>query len=41
MAPLVPPVIDYGDRLRAGVPIPSGNSVAEPELRCRQVPPCW
>jgi len=33
MAPLVPPVIDYGDRLRAGVLIPSGNSVAEPELR--------
>jgi maleate isomerase len=26
-------VIDYGDRLRAGVLIPSGNSVAEPELR--------
>jgi maleate isomerase len=25
--------IDYGDRLRAGVLIPSGNSVAEPELR--------
>jgi maleate isomerase len=27
------PAIDYGDRLRAGVLIPSGNSVAEPELR--------
>jgi len=26
------PVIDYGDRLRAGVLIPSGNSVAEPEI---------
>jgi maleate isomerase len=25
--------IDYGNRLRAGVLIPSGNSVAEPELR--------
>jgi maleate isomerase len=33
MAPLSPPAIDYGDRLRAGVLIPSGNSVAEPELR--------
>jgi maleate isomerase len=27
------PAIDYGDRLRVGVLIPSGNSVAEPELR--------
>ena len=27
------PDIDYGSRLRAGVLIPSGNSVAEPELR--------
>jgi maleate isomerase len=27
------PAIDYGSRLRAGVLIPSGNSVAEPELR--------
>jgi maleate isomerase len=27
------PIINYGDRLRAGVLIPSGNSVAEPELR--------
>jgi maleate isomerase len=26
------PVINYGDRLRAGILIPSGNSVAEPEL---------
>ena len=25
--------IDYGSRLRAGVLIPSGNSVAEPEIR--------
>jgi maleate isomerase len=33
MASLSPPAIDYGDRLRAGVLIPSGNSVAEPELR--------
>src|SRR6267142_6195481 len=33
MAPLSSPAIDYGDRLRAGVLIPSGNSVAEPELR--------
>ncbi|SDT00867.1 maleate cis-trans isomerase family protein [Bradyrhizobium canariense] len=33
MALLSPPAIDYGDRLRAGVLIPSGNSVAEPELR--------
>jgi len=30
-------VIDYGARLRAGVLIPSGNSVAEPELRTMQV----
>jgi maleate isomerase len=27
------PEIDYGSRLRAGVLIPSGNSVAEPEIR--------
>lgn len=27
------PHIDYGSRLRAGVLIPSGNSVAEPEIR--------
>lgn len=27
------PDIDYGSRLRAGVLIPSGNSVAEPEIR--------
>ncbi len=27
------PNIDYGSRLRAGVLIPSGNSVAEPEMR--------
>ena len=33
MALLSSPAIDYGDRLRAGVLIPSGNSVAEPELR--------
>lgn len=32
------PVIDYGSRLRAGVLIPSGNSVAEPELRA-MLPP--
>ena len=25
--------VDYGDRLQAGVLIPSGNPVAEPELR--------
>jgi maleate isomerase len=30
---LIDPVIDYGDRLRAGILVPSGNSVAEPELR--------
>jgi maleate isomerase len=30
---VAPRTIDYGDRLRAGVLIPSGNSVAEPELR--------
>jgi maleate isomerase len=30
--------IDYGDRLQAGVLIPSGNSVAEPELRA-MLPP--
>ena len=28
-----PPDIDYGSRLRVGVLIPSGNSVAEPEIR--------
>src|SRR5215813_1911321 len=27
------PHVDYGSRLRAGVLVPSGNSVAEPELR--------
>lgn len=27
------PEIDYGSRLRAGLLIPSGNSVAEPEIR--------
>ena len=32
------PSIDYGSRLRAGVLIPSGNSVAEPELRA-MLPP--
>jgi maleate isomerase len=26
-------VVDYGDRLRAGIIIPSGNPVAEPEIR--------
>jgi maleate isomerase len=25
--------VDYGDRLRAGIIVPSGNSVAEPEIR--------
>ena len=34
------PAIDYGDRLRAGVLIPSGNSVAEPELRAMLPPGC-
>lgn len=29
----MPPDIDYGSRLRAGLLIPSGNSVAEPEIR--------
>src|SRR5262245_22500833 len=27
------PYIDYGSRLRAGLLVPSGNSVAEPEIR--------
>jgi maleate isomerase len=30
------PEIDYGARLRAGILLPSGNSVAEPELRAMQ-----
>lgn len=30
------PAIDYGGRLRAGILVPSGNSVAEPELRAMQ-----
>jgi maleate isomerase len=29
----VPSAIDYGSRLRAGLLVPSGNSVAEPEIR--------
>jgi maleate isomerase len=33
MAVSAMPDIDYGSRLRAGVLIPSGNSVAEPEIR--------
>lgn len=33
MSSLTDRFIDYGDRLRAGILIPSGNSVAEPELR--------
>jgi len=37
MAASATPVIDYGARLRAGILIPSGNSVAEPELRAMQV----
>ena len=32
------PPIDYGSRLRAGVLVPSGNSVAEPEIRA-MLPP--
>ena len=38
LTPPSPPAIDYGSRLRAGVLIPSGNSVAEPELRA-MLPP--
>ena len=34
-APLIP-AIDYGARLRAGILVPSGNSVAEPELHAMQ-----
>lgn len=37
MAAASTPIIDYGARLRAGILIPSGNSVAEPELRAMQV----
>ena len=33
-----PPVIDYGDRLRLGIIIPSGNVIAEPQLRA-MLPP--
>ncbi len=29
----VTPVIDYGDRLRLGIIVPSGNVVAEPQIR--------
>jgi maleate isomerase len=34
------PAVDYGDRLQAGVLIPSGNPVAEPELRAMLPPGC-
>ena len=36
MVASVAPEIDYGARLRAGILLPSGNSVAEPELRAMQ-----
>src|ERR1700757_4895755 len=38
MAESAIPQIDYGSRLRAGVLVPSGNSVAEPEIRA-MLPP--
>jgi maleate isomerase len=38
MTGAVTPQIDYGSRLRAGVLVPSGNSVAEPEIRA-MLPP--
>jgi maleate cis-trans isomerase len=31
-SPSTPPVIDYGDRLRLGIIVPSGNVVAEPQI---------
>lgn len=33
MSPVAIRPIDYGDRLRAGIILPSGNAVAEPEIR--------
>ena len=38
LATFAGPVIDYGDRLKAGVLVPSGNSVAEPELQAMMPP---
>ena len=35
---MTPPQIDYGARARIGVLVPSGNSVAEPELRAMMPP---
>ncbi len=32
------PTIDYGDRLRVGVLMPSGNAIAEPELKAMMPP---
>lgn len=35
---ILPPAIDYGDRLRVGVLMPSGNAISEPELRAMMPP---